>query len=85
MEDLKLEHLSYETWLVWDDIVSKLNVQDYTKVNSKDMEDLVNQKVFQNTAPAFSWTTRYARVLLSSVNYSDLADCFNEKIEEYVK
>ena len=85
MEDLKLEHLDYETWLIWDDILKNLKFEDYKKVSEKEMEHLVTQIVFDNTATGFSWTTRYARVLLSSVNYSDLADCFNEKIEEHDK
>jgi len=85
MEDLRLEMLNYETWLIWDDILKYSKFEEYDKVNAKDMEDLVNQKVFDNAVPGFSWATRYARILLSSVNYSDLADCFNEKIEEHVK
>jgi hypothetical protein len=82
MEDLKLEHLNYETWLIWDDIISKLNVKEYIKVSERNMEDIVFYKVFENTAPGFSWTTKYARMMLSSVNYSELAVCFNEKIQE---
>jgi len=85
MEDLRLEMLNYETWLIWDDILKYSKFEEYDKVNAKDMEDLVNQKVFESAVPGFSWATRYARILLSSVNYSDLADCFNEKIEEHVK
>lgn len=85
MEDLILETLNYETWLIWDDVLKHSKFEEYDKVNAKDMEDLVNQKVFENAGPGFSWATRYARILLSSVNYSDLADCFNEKIEEHVK
>lgn len=85
MEDLRLERLSYETWLVWDDILKHLKFKDYEKVNAKDMEDLVNKIVFENAGAGFSWATRYARLLLISVNYSDLADCFNEKIEEHDK
>tara|TARA_R110001606_G_C14954206_1_gene601030 strand:+ start:306 stop:563 length:258 start_codon:yes stop_codon:yes gene_type:complete len=85
MEELKLEKLSYETWLIWDDILKHLKFEEYEKVNGKDMEDLVNQIVFENVGNGFSWATRYARTLLSSVNYSDLADCFNEKIEEHDK
>ena len=85
MEDLKLETLNYETWLIWDDILKDLNYEEGEKVNAKEMEDLVNEIVFEDAGPGFSWATRYARLLLSSVNYSDLADCFNEKIEEHVK
>ena len=86
MEDLKLEHLDYETWLIWNDILKDLNEwKPEKKVNAREMEELVNEIVFENASPDFSWATRYARVLLSSVNYSDLADCFNEKIEEHVK
>ena len=85
MKDLKLEKLSYETWLIWDDILKYLKFEEYEKVNGKDMEDLVNQIVFENVGNGFSWATRYTRTLLSSVNYSDLADWFNEKIEEHDK
>ena len=85
MEELKLENLSYETWLIWDDILKDLNYEEGEKVNAKEMEDLVNEIVFEDAGPGFSWATRYARLFLTSVNYSDLAECFNEKIEEYAK
>ena len=85
MEDLKLEHLDYETWLIWDDILKDLNFEERERVNAREMEELVNEIVFEDAGTGFSWATRYARVLLSSVNYSDLADCFNEKIEEHDK
>ena len=85
MEDLKLEHLNYESWLLWDDILKHSKFEEYDNVDAKDIEDLVNQIVFESAGDGLGWVVRYARILLSSVNYKDLADCFNEKIEQYDK
>jgi hypothetical protein len=85
MEDLKLEHLNYESWLLWDDILSKENFKGYSKVTENDIQILIGWKVFDNRTEGGDWATRYARIFLSSVDYKALADCFNEKIEQYDK
>jgi|AntAceMinimDraft_16_1070373.scaffolds.fasta_scaffold79958_4 hypothetical protein len=81
MEEVRanIEHLNYETWCVWTDILRFREFKD--KVNSNDIQQITRESLFKNKTEDFDLVELYAKSFLSCVNYEELTEVINENID----